>query len=141
MSKTLFPILTAQATLPGRQALPLCREVAWDYAADRALWRGGSPVYVEGLEAVQTWCYNALRTVRYRHIAFSTSYGCELETLVGQPYGEAVKSAEAIRHVREALLINPYVTAVDQVEVDFSADVLIITCKITTIYGEAILNV
>ena len=141
MSKTLFPILTAQETLPGQQALPLCREVAWDYAADRAVWRGGSPVYVEGLEAVQTWCYNALRTVRYRHIAFSTSYGCELETLVGQPYGEAVKSAEAIRYVQEALLVNPYITAVEQVSVDFSGYTLYIRCKVQSFYGEVTMHV
>ena len=141
MSKTLFPILTAQETLPGQQALPLCREVAWDYAADRAVWRGGSPVYVEGLEAVQTWCYNALRTVRYRHVAFSTSYGCELETLVGQPYGEAVKSAEAIRYVQEALLVNPYITAVEQVSVDFSGDTLYISCKVQSFYGEVTMHV
>ena len=109
---TLFPILSPpESPVTAPAGLPLYRDIAWDYEADRPLFRDGAPVYVEGLAAVKVWAENAVRTVRYRHEIFSPWYGCELTALVGQPYSEGTKLAEAGRYVRDALLVSPYITA------------------------------
>ena len=59
------PVLTA-----AENELPMCREVKWDFIGDHPVIKNGKPVMVEGAEAVKTWIYNALLTVRYRHIIF-----------------------------------------------------------------------
>lgn len=51
MARTLFPILgndTAASQAQGA-ALPLAQECAWDFEADRPIFRNGSPVPVTGL--------------------------------------------------------------------------------------------
>ena len=47
-----------------------------------------------------------------------------------------VRQSEAVRYVREALLVCPYVTAVDAVEITMEGSLLSITCRIQTVYGE-----
>lgn len=119
--------------------LPLCREVAWDFKADRAILRRGEPVVVEGAEAVKVWIYHALKTVRGRYGIYSRDYGNEAEGLIGQPYSEAVKRAEAIRYIREAIAPNPYVTDVTEVSVDFAEATITISVRVQTVYGEVAL--
>ena len=77
-----------------------------------------------------------LHTTRFRHEIYSRAYGTELENLIGQPYTEALKQSEAQRYVREALEINPYISAVEDVGVDFDDGRLSISCTVRTIYGE-----
>ena len=45
-------------------------------------------------------------------------------------------TAEAPRMVRDALLINPYITDVSDISVDFAGDTLAISARLKTIYGE-----
>lgn len=142
VAETLFPILSppvSPATAPA--GLPLYRDIAWDFEADRPRFRDGAPVYVEGLEAVAVWAQNAARTERFRHEIFSTDYGCELTALVGQPYSEDTKLAQAGRYVRDALLVSPYITAVSVAEASFSEGRLSLRCRIMTVYGEVDLDV
>ena len=47
---------------------------------------------------------------RYRYPPLLLSYGCELEALVGQPYRADTRLSEAVRYVREALTVCPYIT-------------------------------
>lgn len=64
-----------------------------------------------------------------------------MSRLIGQPCTPAVKRAEAARYVREALLTNPYIRAVRQVDVEFQGDDLTISCAVETIYGEVRVDV
>lgn len=130
------PVLTA-----AESELPMCREIKWDFIGDHPVLKNGRPVMVEGAEAVKTWIYNALLTVRYRHIIFPWSYGDEVEILIGQAYTEDTKKAEAIRYVRECLMVNPYITSVNDIRVAFKDTKLTISCKVKTIYGEVSVNV
>lgn len=132
---SLFPILGDNLTAESRQ-LPLCREILADPKTGLPVWRGGVPVVAEGAEAVRIWILTALRTVRYRHDIYSLNFGCELEALVGQGFSDDVKTAEAPRMVRETLLVNPYITEVTDVTVDFSDGMLQIAATVKTIYGE-----
>ena len=134
---SLFPLIEApDAGTVVSGTLPLAREVAWDFAKDQPIWRSGKPLYVTGAAAVLVWAWNCIHTERFAHDVFSRDYGQDLAGLIGQPYGDEVRQSEAIRKLREALLINPYITAVDQVSVTFEGSRLTISCSLTTIYGE-----
>lgn len=135
MSTNLFPILQPKLAETA-QELPLCREIMWDYERNRPVFRRGEPVVVEGQEAVLVWAWLALHTPRFRHEIFTRAYGCELESLVGQPYTEALKQAEARRYVRECLETNPYIKSVDGIEVAFGDGRLEVSCTLTTVYGK-----
>ena len=138
---SIFPFVQPVAETSVAGGLALCREIAWDFASNKPIFRHGKPVTVAGAEAVAVWAYKALRTARYRFEAYTRNYGQELETLVGKSYTEALKQAEAVRVVKDCLLINPYITAVKDTNVELTADHLTISCRIETIYGEVEVDV
>ena len=131
----LFPLIDMPDTSSAEGGLPLFREVMWNFATDRPVWRGGSPVYVTGAGAVEVWAWNAIHALRGRSELFSTDYGLALDDLTGQAYSSAVRESEAARMVRDALMINPYIKEV-RASVSFSGSRLTLSCAIETIYGE-----
>lgn len=141
----IFPSMTASAsaspTPTASTALPVAREVMWDFEKNRPVFRAGNPLIVTGLEAVKVWCWKALHTRRYVHEIYSQGYGCDAWELIGRAFSEQLKTSEAARYVRECLLINKYVTDVKDVSVSFLAEALSISCTVVTIYGEATVNV
>ncbi len=130
---SLFPLIDAPdtGTVPAA-TLPLAREIAWDFVRDQPIWRAGRPVYVTGAGAVLVWAWNCIHTERFRYDVFTTDYGQDLSGLIGQPYGDDIRQSEAIRTIREALMIHPYITAVDQVSARFEGTLLKIS--ISSIY-------
>ncbi len=139
---SIFPIVQPEAEeQTASQSLPLCKETAWDFAAGTPIFSGGKPLTVTGLEAVRVWIWKALMTTRFRHEVYTWDYGSEVETLIGQAFTPAVKQSEAVRYVREALEINPYIKAVRQTEVTFRNDDLTISCEVETIYGKVDIHV
>lgn len=116
--------------------LPLYREVKWDFEKGEPVFRGGEPVVVEGAEAIKTWVWKALVTERARYEIYSWDFGSEVESLIGQPYTDELKRAEAVRYVREALEINPYIKEVTAASVEFDNGVLTIDVTVDTVYGE-----
>ena len=132
----IFPIIQPR-TAPQAVELPVCRDAAWDEINNIPVWRDGSPVLCERIEAVKSWASNALQTVRYRHDIYSWDYGNEAETLIGAAYTDDLKAAEAARYIRDCLTVNPYIEAVEGIKVAFLDGRLSISCKIVTVYGEA----
>lgn len=133
----LFPLIDVPDNgAAATTSLPLAREVAWDFVRDQPIWRSGRPVYVTGADAVLVWAWNCIHTERFAHDVFTGDYGQDLAELIGQPYGNEVRQSEAIRKLREALMINPYITAVDQISAVFEGSCLRISFTLTTIYGE-----
>lgn len=137
----IFPIVQPEAAEPESRALPLCREAAWDFNTGTPVFSGGKPLTVAGAEAVKVWIWKTLMTARFRHSVYTWDYGNEVESLIGKPFTPAVKRSEAVRYVREALRINPYIRAVRQADVAFSGDDLTIACEVETIYGEVSVRV
>lgn len=134
---SLFPLINQPDSRELLETgLPLFRETDWDFNANCPVWRGGNPVFVTGARAVLVWAWNALHTERFAHDVFSADYGPDFTGLIGQPYTEEVRQSETIRIVRETLMVNPYITAVTQVSAVFHDSVLMLSCKLTTIYGE-----
>ncbi len=115
--------------------LPMYKEVAWDFERNIPIYQGGRPKTVEGNEAILVWAWKALHTKRYKYDIYTWDYGAEIEALIGQAYSNELKQAEAIRYVKECLLINPYITSVKDIKVVFDEDKITIECKIITIYG------
>lgn len=134
---SIFPMISPPADQEAQaQALPLCKEAAWDFERDAPIFRGGEPVVVEGREALKVWIWRALRTPRFRYEIYTWAYGSEFESLLGQAYSDSVKTAEAPRYLRECLIINPYIKAVKDITVTFEAARLTVTGTAATIYGE-----
>ncbi len=132
---SIFPII-APPEDAARSELPLCREVAWDYKNHVPVWRRGEPVIVTGKEAVKVWIFKAVLTPRFKYEIYTWNYGSEFESLIGQSYSPDLKKSECARYLRECLLINPYITSVTSIEINFTGSTLTVSCVVLTIYGE-----
>lgn len=139
----LFPMIQPEVLSDENEEddFPMYREVKWDYEKNAPVYKNGSPVIIEGAEAVKVWAWKALHTVRFRHEIYTWEFGNEAENLVGQPYSEELKQSEAARYVRECLIINQYITDVKNISVSFGNDTLAVTAELITIYGEVDLSV
>ncbi len=138
---TLFPLLQAPE---GERSSPTDRlylEIDWDVKENRPIWVRGNPKWVTGARAVAAWVANTLHTERFSKDIFTPDYGLELRALAGKPFTELVKQSEAIRYVQECLEINPYITRVRQIDVNFSGAELSLRCAVDTIYGEVEVDV
>lgn len=138
--RQLFPIFQTSVDQQGTP-LPLYRDVAMDYDRGIPIFSGGNPVIVSGLEAVKSWAWRAVKTARYRWSCFTWDYGCELESLVGQPYRADTRRSEAVRYVQEALTVCPYITSARASVERLDGAKLTITVSINTVYGEVALHV
>lgn len=136
----IFPMIQPEAE-QAAERLPLCKEAAWDFTSGTPVFSGGKPLTVAGAEAVRVWIWKALMTARFHFSVYSWDYGSEAESLAGKPFTPAVKRSEAVRYVREALMINPYIRAVRQADVTFQGDGLTISCEAETIYGKVRVDV
>lgn len=131
----VFPsILTAEDLTSGRQALPMMREVKFDFDRGVPVFDRGQPVIVEGSEAVEVWVWHALRAERYRYEHESWRYGCENYRLRGRTYQQGTIEAEAKRYITEALLVCPYITSAEVTEMEPVEDTLHYTVRYTDIY-------
>ena len=135
---SLFPFFgdTAVETA-NTDSLPLYKEVGWDFEHNIPIVEKGDFKIVTGNEAVKTWVYKTMKTERFRYLIYSWDYGSELDSLSGQSYTPNLTKAECIRYIKEALLINPYIRNVSNVEVTFDRGKLHIEAKLETVYGEA----
>ena len=87
------------------------------------------------LEAVRQTVFKILSTQRYAYIIYSWNYGIELEDLFGQPVRYVCPEIE--RRVKEALLQDDRITAVDNFEFDTSKrGVVAVKFTVHTIFGD-----
>lgn len=75
-----------------------------------------------GLESWKSWCINCIQTERYKHLAYSTDFGIEVEPALK---AESREEAESIltRQISEAILADPYERTeyVELIEFDWKA--------------------
>ena len=138
--ESIFPFLQPTAAAPAAE-LPVLRECAWDFAADKPILRQGVPVVVERAEAVAVWAWNALHTERFLWPCFSANYGNETYMLIGQGYQAETKRAEVQRYIEECLLASPYITAVTGTTITVVGDRLTVGFAIQSVYGEVKMEV
>ena len=121
--------------------LPMYYEVGWDFLKDKPIIKNNEFVIVEGKEAIKVWIYKAIKTVRYQYPIYSWDYGCEINSLIGQNYTKGLTKSESERYIKEAILINPYITDVKIIDINSSKDILSVSIQVDTIYGEVNVNV
>lgn len=141
---TFFPFVGVESdyVAENNSELPLYREIAWNFDTDEFIKdEKGDFKIVEGKEALKVWIYQALHVNRYEHEIFSWDYGTELIKLIGQRFSKGLTESEAFRYIKEALLINEYLTDVRKNSITFEGDTLHIDITVFTVYGEVRLSV
>ncbi|MNW45951.1 hypothetical protein D3C74_232270 [compost metagenome] len=87
----------------------------------------------DGLEAIKQAVFKIFQTNRFEFEIYSFDYGNELTLLLGSS-PEFVKS-EATRMIKEALLPDDRIDAVENVEAFIHGDLLTIRFTVVTVYG------
>lgn len=133
----LFNFIDANSNSMPKTELPLYKEVAWNYEKNIPILENGTFKIVEGIEAIKTWVYKALSVERFRYIIYTHDYGNELDKLIGEAYTPSLSTAEGIRYIKEALLINPYIKNIKVLDSSFrEGRILSIKIELDTIYGK-----
>ena len=116
--------------------LTLFREWAVDWERGGLALRDGEPYLVEGTEALKIWVQLVLRPQcrRFAYSAHTHQYGNELETLLGRCADSGIRESQLRRMVRDALLVNPYITEVDGFAVTQSGSTVTVACTVHTLY-------
>lgn len=123
------------------QSLPTFKEYKWNFDKNTFEYDGnGNPVIVEGNEALKVWVYKCLMTERYRYRAYFDDYGAELERFIGKP-NDGSEGTELYRYVEEALLVNPYIKAVNDVSINEDHKKVTLNVSLDTVYGTGTVEV
>lgn len=91
---------------------------------------------VEGIEAIKVWVWNCLHTERYRHAIYSWQYGSEYEQYIGQTVSDEYLQSDCQTETEDALMVNPYITGIDDFEASMDGDKLSISFKLETSFGD-----
>lgn len=74
-----------------------------------------------GIDSWKSWCVNCIQTERYKHLAYGTDFGIEIDKAMR---AESREEAESIltRQITEALMADPYgrTEYVQEVEYDWT---------------------
>ncbi len=88
----------------------------------------------DGLDAIAQACYKILNTERYRFVIYSWNYGVELQDLFGKPIPYVF--SELPRRIREALLQDDRISAVDSFELSHNRGDVLARFTVHTILGD-----
>lgn len=136
----LYPFIIEDKDNVADNNLELFKEIGWDYLNDKPLVNEKTKEYivVEGDEAIKVWIYKTIKIARYRYQIFTTDYGTELEELIGNKYTKGYTESEAIRFIREALMVNEYIRNVNIIDASFENDKLTVNINVDTVYSEGV---
>ena len=103
------------------------------------LGRNGAVTLVCGMDGLKNWIQKILHTPRGRYPIYGDSgYGNRLEDLlVGRSLPREYVTAEVERQVKEALLQNPEIHAVDSFDIRQDGARLEISFRVSSVYGNA----
>lgn len=133
---SIFPFISPEI-LEHEQSreLPLFREYAYDFVNNRLLLRNGNTYLVEGNEALRIWIFKALTTERFRYTAYDSAFGSETHTLIGSPSHSEIVKSELKRFIIEALMVNPYISEINDFIFTQTGSGLQVEFTCTTVYG------
>lgn len=93
-------------------------EYAYDFENNELLLdKEGKHYYVYGNEAIKIWIYKATLTHRFHFSAYSDRFGTELFDLIGEVISSDFKKEEIKRYIIESIIVHPYITEVEKVDV------------------------
>lgn len=89
----------------------------FDFKKGEFILINGSPVKVEGIEALKVWIEKNLRTEKFRFKVYEgKDYGTSIEDLIGQNLPTAFVESELQREVNESLLTHPIIDSLSNFE-------------------------
>lgn len=111
-----------------------------DYEIDRKTGKLTGRI-ITGVKAIEQWIYITLATDRYFYTQYSWDHGCELNSLIGKHVSQEYVDTEAKRMIEDALLINPDIQGIDDLQCTIRNDVLTASFTVQTVYGEVNISV
>ncbi|PYI57015.1 DUF2634 domain-containing protein [Paenibacillus flagellatus] len=88
---------------------------------------------VDGLEAMKQAVFKVLQTNRFEHTIYSGNYGHELNEALGADPG--VARSIVGRRIKEALLVDDRIRAIEGMEITTNGDALTATFTVVTQFG------
>ena len=61
----------------------------------------------DGVDSWKSWCINCLQTERYKHLAYSTDFGIDIDAALNSSSREEAESI-LTREISEAIMADPY---------------------------------
>ncbi|AGF54548.1 MULTISPECIES: DUF2634 domain-containing protein [Clostridium] len=117
------------------------KEYAWDFDKNDFKLKDGKFQIVEGIEALKIWVWKALKTSRATYPIYSSTYGQEIEKLVGNGLSKSLIESEAKRLTLECLKENEHILSIKNFKVSKEKDLLNISFTAVTDCGEVIIDV
>jgi hypothetical protein len=138
---TIQQTTSNSTTTTDSTTLATYKEYAWDFDNDDFVIQDGDFVILTKNDALKVWIYKALKTSRYRYLAYSFYYGNEFESLIGQPFSADTTKSKLKSLTEQCLLVNKYIKSVDSVDVELDESTLVGSITVTTIYGQLEVNI
>ena len=111
----------------------LLKEYAWDFEKDEIILdKNGKFIIVEGIEALKVRNYLSLRIYKGRFFIYKNKAGTRLKDLIGKSINYISLRVEEM--IYEAIVDNVYVTDIDNLEINYVNDKVIITFDVINIY-------
>ena len=128
-----FPIEASMPTNITDTSIPLLKEYAWDFDKDEIILdRNGKFIIVEGIEALKVRNYLSLRIYKGRFFIYKNRVGTRLKDLIGKSINYISLRVEEM--IYEAIVDNVYVTDIDNLEISYINDKVIVTFDVINIY-------
>ena len=105
----------------------------FDFDTGDFVVRDGKLIECDGIEAVKVWIEKILRTEKGRFKIYdNTEYGARLEDLiVGNSYSVAFIESELKREIEDALLQNPQIRTVSNIQITRGINSLTVELEVT----------
>lgn len=114
------------------------KEYAWDFNRNSFIYNdNGSMKIVTRNEAIKVWVYKVLQTERFRYGAYYDDYGLDLEKFIGKVPNNVINANQLYNAIKEALLVNPYILAVNDISVKQVNKKITLNLELTTVYGKS----
>ena len=128
-----FPTEVAAPTNITDESIPLLKEYAWDFDKDEIILdRNGKFIIVEGVEALKVRNYLSLRIYKGRFFIYKNKVGTKLKDLIGK--SRSYVSLRVEEMIYEAIVDNVYVTDIENLEISYINDKVIVTFDVINIY-------
>ena len=104
----------------------------FDFDTGEFVVRDGKLVECDGLEAIKIWIEKILRTEKGRFKIYDdTEYGAKLEDLIiGNSYSVAFIESELKREIEDALLQNPQIRSVTNIQITRDINTLTVDLEV-----------
>lgn len=117
-------------------------EYAYDFKKNCFLYdEKGKQIILKRNEAIKVWVYKALLTERFLYLAYFDDYGAELEHFIGKVPNDGTEASKLFDYIEEALLVNPYIISIDNLNVAQNHKKITLNIGLTTVYGKYTLGI